>query len=101
MSSFFCLPCNSHDCEHTQARMAERTASLRKKPRYMTFPFLLSTPRARLACVMTLDEAIAYARYYGEEELFSWASMTINHDDGRVWRWEIKRGKPHLVEGAA
>lgn len=95
------MPCNSHDCEHTQARMAERTASLRKEPTHMNFPFCLSTASGNLVCTLTLDEAIAYARNYAELGREAWAALKIHHDDGRVWRWEIKRGKPHLVEGAA
>jgi len=36
MSSFFCMDCNSHDCEHTRFRMDQRTASLNKKEPPMT-----------------------------------------------------------------
>lgn len=65
----------------------------------MNFPFHLARPNLQLARTLTLDEAIAYARYYAGDDVAAWGDMKIYHDDGRTWHWEIKRGKPHLVEG--
>lgn len=55
-------------------------------------PYLLTAEHTlRLAVqTYTMEEALAYARSYVDNELAAWAELEIKHDDGRRWYWEMQ-----------